>query len=180
MQGGKFTILPTGERLLSPSLDRSSPSKSLRQAKSIPEWLERWKWTHFITLAFNDPMVQSSTARDKLKGWCGRMNRLLVGPKWFRRPDEQLFMFAFFEKPGVHPHWHILLMLDDVDPAVRLAKEVRLPTAARMAWGALSVKGNTDVRRVDLRDGICRYVTKELRRDAQYQNFVVHDEFRAG
>jgi hypothetical protein len=68
------------------------------------DWLQRYQWTHFVTLALNDPGVGLDRARNILKGWDARMNRRLFGPKWHKKPDERLFAFYFFEKPETNPH----------------------------------------------------------------------------
>lgn len=142
-------------------------------------WLDRWRWTHFVTLATND---QGGRLRPQrlyyfLREWDARVNRRLFGPKWSRRPDQRLFAAYFLEKPAVNPHWHALIMLDDPDPAVRLRQARELRIEGMRAWRPLRQSGTFDIREVDLRRGVEKYVTKELGYMVQYEHFVAPRQF---
>jgi hypothetical protein len=142
-------------------------------------WLDRWRWTHFVTLATNDHRQNLSPdiLHRRLRGWDAAMNRRLFGQKWTRRPDERLFAAYFLEKPTVNPHWHGLIMLDHPDPRVRIKQAYRLRWEGGFAWRKLNPGGTIDVQEVNLREGIAKYVTKEVGHMIQYNFFVAPRAF---
>lgn len=152
--------------------------KRQRARDVLRERLARNRFSHFITLATNDPMVGTWRMRSLLKEWDARVNRFLVGPKWHKRPDERLLWFAFLEKPEANPHWHLLA---EVDPqlAEKPAAAARLEEFELQLgniWRSICATGSADV--APYRDeGAIFYATKEQTREDLLASFVSHLEF---
>lgn len=150
----------------------------LRQ--EISGWLQEHRVTHYITLTTHDQSLSIDGMRNRLRQWDARLNRALIGRNWQKRRDQRIWNFSFLESPGVNPHWHLLLRLDDTPVAGRVPDTQMLEDHARRAWAKLSPAGTVDVQEVngktDLR--LTNYVAKELGRMAQYSSFVLPDEFQ--
>ncbi|CAN0599652.1 unnamed protein product, partial [Laminaria digitata] len=115
-----------------------------------------------------------------LRQWDARVNHALRGRNWQERTDQRIWYHSFLESPGVNPHWHLLLRLDDTPVAGRVPDTQMLEDHARRAWARLSQAGTVDVQEItgktDLK--LTNYVVKELRSMAQYSSFVLPDEFQ--
>lgn len=150
---------------------------NFRTSAEIVPWLERWPWTHFVTLALNDPTASTARCRRLIKRWDARANRKLLGPKWLYKPDERLFAFYFLEKPNLNPHWHALVMLDERIPGRRAEQRRWLEESAECLWQTLKPSGTFNVKSIYARQGVCGYVAKELGYEVSYREFVVFREF---
>lgn len=148
--------------------------------KKISHWLQEQRFTHFITLTTHEHSLSIDGMRHRLREWDARVNRALIGRNWHKRRDQRIWFHAFLESPGVNPHWHILLRLDDTPVAGCIPDTQMLKDYARRAWARLSPAGTVDVQEItgktDLK--LTNYVAKELRHMAQYSSFVLPDEFR--
>lgn len=107
-------------------------------------------------------------------------NRALYGPKWQQHFDESTWWFAFLEKPGSNPHWHVLLRVVGrwgVDPSNQFA---RLADVARFSWLKIAPAGTIDIHLIPKRrqKKLTTYLAKELGGELQYSNFLTPDEFR--
>ena len=149
-----------------------------RERAGIIEMLERWHWTHFITLATND-MCSIERARRLVRSWDARMNRKMLGPKWTSKPDERLFAFYFPENPETNTHWHALVMLDSQLRGQWLKQHALLVEETQPIWRKLVPSGTSKVLFVtnDVRHRARRYVAKQIDDPLCYSNFVVPREF---
>lgn len=140
--------------------------------------LERWHWTHFITLAINDT-CSIERARRLARSWDARMNRKMLGPKWSSKPDERLFAFYFPENPETNTHWHALITLDAKSQDQWRAQHALLLEETQPIWRKLVPSGTSDVKLVtnNYRSRVCRYVAKQIDDPVCYSNFVVFREF---
>jgi hypothetical protein len=152
---------------------------------SIPEWLDRWHYDRFITLATNDPSlaIHSSNKsglermRRLLKEWDARVNRKVVGPKWSERPEDRTWGFYFLEKAGSNPHWHGLVQFFPPWPESREKYESEFDEWAPIYWKQLMPSGSVDIQNIADQRGINEYVCKSAGFAVSYENFVVPDEF---
>lgn len=163
-------------------MGHSGPPKLILDPKrrtraAIVAWLNQWTFTHFITLATNDPGLSVEQARRLVREWDARTNRALFGPKWRWKPDERLFGFYFLEKPASNPHWHGLIKLDHFDPELRAEHARLLLIKSELVWQKLKPSGSVDVKAVDNNIGVCKYVAKELGNEVSYSEFVLWNEF---
>lgn len=151
----------------------------IRLRDAVRDLLERYEFTHFITLATNSGNLRIQRMRQLLRQWDAEMNRAVVGPKWSKRPDERLLWFAFPEKLDLNPHWHLLMQADTKSAwsstgTVRRAERIALQAAK--SWRKLQPSGNADVREV-YSDGVLEYITKQTPSELHFENFVLWREF---
>lgn len=149
--------------------------------EAITEFLMEHRFTHFVTLTTHEPTLSDESMRSRLKQWDARVNRAIVGPKWCKHKDELIFFFAFLEAPGVNPHWHLLLRVDDSPLSTKKTDSLTLLSCSTSAWKRLSPAGTVDLQEIySMADKILvNYVGKQLRNMAQYNSFVTPDEFRS-
>lgn len=131
------------------------------------EFLKRYEFTHFVTLALNDPMATVNSAERVLSGWEARANRLLIGPKWARYLDRRIFAFYFLEKPNSNPHWHGLVMLDP-HPVIRAEQAFVMEMMGETLLKRVQRAGTFRISAIHDLDGIVRYTTKEIENDVSY------------
>jgi hypothetical protein len=148
-----------------------------RERDAMREFLAEKHFTHFITLAPNDPMLRPAGARRLLRGWDARMNRKLLGKRWRRKTNERLNWIAFLESPRANPHWHLLVqLLDGQEVGYEKARGETFSSRARVTWRELKPSGTFD--RKDIEDPYVKtYVTKQLADPDAWENFVVFWEF---
>ncbi len=137
-------------------------------------------WTHFVTLAPNKPYVSIDRVKRLLRAWDAEMNRAIVGSRWTRRPDERINWFAFLEKLGPNPHWHLSL---EILPHQVKKLETRVVGVDSLAitiercWRAVARGGTADTQPITNAGGAIDYATKQLRREENFANFVSSLEF---
>jgi hypothetical protein len=149
---------------------------SVRQREAIKDLLDRWSWTHFITLATNDPTLSVVHMRRLIKQWDARVNRTLNGPRWHRQPDTRLWAAYALENPNTNPHWHVLVMIDHPDPGKRAWQLEQLPEVALTKWIELVQTGTVDVQRINHKPGAIDYVAKQLINPLQYDELIFPGE----
>lgn len=148
-----------------------------RMRSELRRKLLDYRFTHFITLASNHQALGYSRMRDLLKMWDARVNRELNGPRWAKRPDERLVWFAFPEKLGVNPHWHLIVETDPcIETATRAERTQQLPLIGEKHWLQLVKQGSFDCQGVES-DGVIAYVTKMSAAKANFEKFIVFREF---
>lgn len=151
-----------------------------KQREDLAKWLNAFEYTHFITLTTHDATLTEHEMRHRLRRWDAMVNRDLYGRSWSRNRDELLWYFAFLEKPGVNPHWHILLRTigrwgespeNDIKKLFKSAGE---------KWKKICPSGNVDIKEISLnpRQKLTSYLAKELGGEIQYTSFLTPDEFR--
>ena len=126
------------------------------------ELLSTYEFTHFITLATNNPMVKQLRMRGMLKAFDAHLSRYVAGPKWQRHPMRP-FWFATLEKPDTHPHWHMLARIEKLpeDPEGLSSPQEHLELKIRVSWSKLCPTGSIAVR-PDPNIGAQHYITKDL------------------
>ncbi len=148
-----------------------------RERHAMREFLADTHFTHFITLALNDPMASVGRARRLLRDWDARMNRKLLGKRWHRKPDERMNWIAFLESPRDNPHWHLLVqLLDGQEAAYEATRGETFSSRARVIWRELSRSGTFDCQCIE-DGGVKTYVTKQLRNPETWENHVIFREF---
>lgn len=154
-------------------------NNSARIQRDAADWLgQKFKFSHFVTLAANDPMAGRKRMRRLVKNWDAHMNRHLYGPKWLKRYDELLFWFAFLEKPEANPHWHLLIEIPFADETTRNSLGAKIFEYAEPEWKRLISSGTVRTRAIYNRINIAEYVAKELGHELQYTELITPDEFR--
>jgi hypothetical protein len=156
----------------------------------IPEWLDTWEFTRFVTLATNDASMSGSSLptsklpygllRDRLREWDGRMNHVIAGKRWAERHADRMWAFYFLEKPDTNPHWRGLIRFFPIEGKTREYQEQIFDENAGPVWKRLVPAGTVDVQPVPVQRGVAAYVAKELGRPLQYEHFVTPDEFMRG
>lgn len=156
----------------------------------LPAWLDRWPFTRFVTLAFNDPNIAARgigsrrphpLLRERLRKWDAFLNRALVGHYWMKRPEDRMFAFYSLEKATVNPHWHGLVRFFEGGGRHTIAEqEAIFDKVAEANWRKLVPSGTVDVQPVHSQTGVARYIAKTLGYPLSYEYYVVPDEFDRG
>ena len=153
---------------------RESDRKKMRL--ELQNMLRRYDFTHFITLASNHQPLVYQRMRFLLKRWDARVNREINGPKWAARPDERLIWFAFPEKMGVNPHWHLVAQVDpEIEMPRRAERTKRLPSIGEKHWIKLVPQGSFDCQSIESPE-VIRYVTKMSADENHFKKFVLYRE----
>ncbi len=148
-----------------------------RERHAMREFLADTHFTHFITLALNDPMASVGRARRLLRDWDARMNRKLLGKRWHRKPDERMNWIAFLETPWDNPHWHLLVqLLDGQEAAYEETRGEEFFWCAERIWTELKPAGTLVAKDID-DPWVKNYVTKQLVDPLTWENFVIFREF---
>jgi hypothetical protein len=148
-----------------------------RLREEMRSFLDDKRFTHFISLALNDPMASVARARRLLREWDARTNRVMLGKRWRRKPDERMNWIAFLEAPRDNPHWHLLVqLLDGQEAAYEETRGETFSSRARVIWREVSRSGTLNYQIVE-DDGVKTYVTKQLANPETWENFVVFWEF---
>lgn len=102
-------------------------------------WLYDQNFTHIITFAFNRNTTLTS-GRSTLKNLHARLDRSLLGSKWFEKPKSERSMFiAYPEHMTSNLHYNMLLKVDptNIDKATKKIPQI---------WSNLVSSGSTDVK----------------------------------
>ena len=117
----------------------------------------------FLTLKFDFNTLNKLTLDQMtrtLREFDSRLNRKLLGPKWSKKPKQNVQWDAFAEKIDSHGHWHLLAK-------VELNKIGRFAVVAQEAWQSLlGVDKSDNDFKADVIYNICglaHYVTKEFK-----------------
>jgi hypothetical protein len=137
-------------------------------------WVKRQNFTHVVTLAFNRPTTLNA-GRASLRKFHARLDRALLGPKFFKKPKiERSFFYAFPEKINSNFHYNMLLRVnaDYVDKTTAIIAE---------KWSKVVISGSVDVKLVTNAydyDGLLHYQTKEQTYNrTSYQSYILSSEF---
>ena len=157
---------------------------------AIPTWLDNWKFSRFVTLAFNDSgagdarlpgsQLQGGFLRERLRKWDGQINGAILGRYWAERNADRIFAFYTVEKIGPNPHWHGLVRFFSEDPDEVRRQEQIFDREAGTLWKKLVPSGTTNVQVVDKQLGVANYIAKTLSYQLYFQSFIVPDEFQRG
>lgn len=158
-----------------PATSRSVPPQS-----AIPDWLDNWEFTRFVTLATNDSSLSGANYRQTLRRWDARMNHKLLGKHWAARHSDRMWAFYFLEKAETNPHWHGLIRFYTFQNKP-LAEQHRIfDENAGKVWKRLVPSGSVNVQAVTVQRGAADYVAKMLGYQVSYESFVTPDEFTRG
>lgn len=132
----------------------------------------------FVTLTPNSSEFTLRQLRSRLRKWDARVNRVALGKNGYKRIDDRIYWWAFPEKLGVNPHWHVLLRIGD---AARKGLQERHPLTTendllRSSWTKFVAGGTVDIQRIWSPRGI-KYATKRFDNPSSYENFVISKEF---
>src|SRR5215207_313323 len=136
------------------------PSRQVPAKQLIPDWLDSWEFSRFVTLATNDVSITGSSLptsklpygilRDRLREWDGRMNRQIVGKHWRKREADRMWAFYFLEKPDVNPHWHGLVRFFPIEGKSEAYQQAVFDENAGPTWKELVPSGTVDVQPVPM------------------------------
>jgi hypothetical protein len=123
------------------------PSRQVPAKQLIPDWLDSWEFSRFVTLATYDVSITGSSLptsklpygilRDRLREWDGRMNRQIVGKHWRKREADRMWAFYFLEKPDVNPHWHGLVRFFPIEGKSEAYQQAVFDENAGPTWKEL-------------------------------------------
>ena len=157
---------------------------------AIPEWLDNWRFTRFVTLATNDPGMGDArllgskqpygVLRDRLREWDGRMNHAILGKHWAQRDADRIWAVYFLEKPNSNPHWHGLVRFFPVDNRPEHQQQEIFDEHAERIWKKLVPSGTVNVQPITVQRGVIDYVAKLIPYPLSYEHFVTPDEFKRG
>jgi hypothetical protein len=105
------------------------------------------------------------------------MNRKVVGPNWWRRPEDRIWAFFFPEKLYTNPHWHGLIEFFPPYPDQLKEQMRRFDLWAENRWRAIAPGGTVNIQNIEDQDRVADYVSKQLGDVVSYENFVIPDEF---
>lgn len=153
-----------------------------RYRQALTDWLSAtYTFDLFVTLTTNSGDYSRERLRDVLREWDQRMNRKLFGPKWHNHQDELLWTFSMMEKPSLNAHWHLLIRRMDPDDSKWSEQVRKIRVFGPGLWQKLVPEGRADVKVIDRTpERLIDYVTKELGREIQYEDFITPDELRLG
>lgn len=142
-------------------------------AQNLP-WFLRQNFTHVITLAFNRQTTLNG-GRVSLKRFHARLDRALLGSRYFKRPQiERSFFYACPEHIASNLHYNLLLRVnaDQVSKTTDIVDDL---------WSKVVKSGSTDVQLVcDAYDygRWVGYLTKEQAYSAiSHENAILSNEF---
>jgi hypothetical protein len=112
--------------------------------RELPLWLGQWKFSRYVTLAFNDESAGAATLPgsslgqrflfERLRKWDAHINHLLLGKHWAERDADRTFVFFVLEKAEYNPHWHGLIRFFSDDPGEILRQERLFVYYSRQFW----------------------------------------------
>ena len=136
----------------------------------LGEHLSSYEFDYFVTLSFND-YHSVTVARDKVKAFQARMDRKLLGRKWYKKPTtDRLFFIAFPEHINSNFHYHLLLKFPKC-PIEIMAKHM-----IDCMWKDIVPKGSTNTQLIQ-NDGCIQYCLKEQYKSQNYGSFIISSEF---
>lgn len=137
-------------------------------------------YSHFTTLASNNPMMSTARIRERLSEWDKRMSKLIVGGRWYQRPAQRPHWIAFLENGGAGPHWHLLFQISRQLPKARAEHVSRLDLGYEVekAWTELVHSGSTNIQQINHFNGAIHYVTKNVSNQECLPEFVFAEDLR--
>lgn len=135
-------------------------------------WLSITPWDYFVTLNLNRPTTYP-VARKHFKNFCQRVDRKLVGPRYWKQSDERALIIALPEHIDSNLHLHCLMMCRGKHHVSRRqATNLILPS-----WKEVILSGTAQVQDIPEKYTLAQYVTKELSRKGQYEKVILSSEF---
>lgn len=145
---------------------------------AMRQWLGQMHFTHFVTLASNNPMSNVDLLRRQLGKWDARSNREFLGKRWRKKPDERLNWIAFPEGRDSSPHWHLLLQVLPGQIGEYQAKHPgrRFERMLKGNWERICKSGTCDVQKIETHR-VDYYVTKDSADYWNWSEFILFREF---
>lgn len=170
-----------------PAIDRKYLQILTERPALMTDWLRQWEFDRFVTLTFNRPgdgLAHTASAaarhmRSKLRDWDARMNRLLIGKEWQRRPDNRIFHFFAPEKIAVNPHWHGLVCFYGADAKERERQGKLFDQNIGAVWSRITPAGSVDVQPMNDDPNRISYVAKSLCLELNFEHCIFPDQFWA-
>jgi hypothetical protein len=170
---------------------REPPPRVVPEMRTeIPGWLDQWRFSRFVTLAFNDPTsadaripgssLKFGFLRERLRRWDAHMNHALLGKHWAERYADRMFAFYTLEKANVNPHWHGLVRFFSGSGISVSDQERVFDEQAEPCWKKLVRSGTVDVQPITSQQGVSNYVAKTLAYELSYEHYVIPDELMRG
>lgn len=142
---------------------------------------------YFITLTFTKRrMVKNNTniltevtkqhSRNLLNDWHKKIDKILLGRRFYKKPIEQRTKFrAFLEMEKGDLHYHLLVSVPD-------DKKVKFEQWADIAWRGLVSSGTIDIQELytdasPLRRSKTKYTIKDLWNGQAIMDFIFSEEF---
>jgi hypothetical protein len=137
---------------------------------AFANWLPTIEADWFITLNFNRP-ISIQGARSQLKGWLGRVDRSLLGRKWYQKPSsERTSGVATIENPDRNTHLHILLKFP---PKAAELSTSALLTSTCGTWNKLEPQGQFHYELIWSMAGVAKYTCKQFTRIDHLENCLI-------
>lgn len=128
---------------------------------ALIRWIEEFKPSLYVTFVFNSP-ISTRSAQDRLEEFHQRIDRVLLGPKWYQQGERRSQYVAFIEKATTNLHIHAVFHLPT-------GGDTKFVSAAPAKWKKLAAAGNLDIQQVTYAEGVANYITKEIRPDTSEQ-----------
>jgi len=145
-------------------------SKELRS--DFVHWLTSYPWHFFVTLNLNR-FSTPATARTHFKHLCQRIDRKLLGPRYYKRTEGRTLIIALPEHVHSNYHLHCLVLF-------RCKHEVKARKATQLflsSWKEVIQSGTAMVQDIPAKYTLAQYVTKELPKRGRYELVVLSSEF---
>jgi len=92
--------------------DQRLAADGLKLRKTFEDHLNTYHWDFFGTLTFNRD-ISIDNATKFIRIWEGKVNRLILGRRWNKKPKDQWCLFyAFFEHPKSNLHVHFVMKIN--------------------------------------------------------------------
>lgn len=144
-----------------------------RQRQQLIKFVLSREPTHHLVLCFNDT-VGIAYSRRTLGKFFQRLDRQLLGPRYWKYECRRADMVCFIEHLETNTHWHCL---GSLDPNFQ-GSDNRLECIVQEHWKTLSRPGKASldvITRTPKR--LASYVTKELGKPERYEAFALTSEF---
>jgi hypothetical protein len=135
-------------------------------------WLTSCPWHFFVTLDLNR-LSSRAAARTHFKHLCQRIDRKVLGPKYYKRTDRRTLIIALPEHVLSNYHFHCLVLF-------RCHHEINERKAAHLflsSWKEVIQSGTALVQDIPAKYTLAEYVTKELSKKGRYEEVLLSSEF---
>lgn len=137
--------------------------------QKMDSFLRDQNFTHFVTLSMND-YQNIEDVRRKVRELHSRIDRRLLGSKWYKKPkDQRTFFIGFHEHINSNHHVHLLMR-------VKPEFERYIEGIVGYEWCHLTEKGTVDIQSI-YSDGCVPYCLKEQYKSQNFESFIVSTEF---
>lgn len=147
---------------------------SAKRTQAMVQWFADNDYNYFVTLAFNQKSTSADYARNTLKRFSARLDRVLLGSDWCKKPcHERTAFFAYPEHMSSNFHYHLVMVVNEKD-------KQDIATVIDKCWQNLVYSGSTDVQCFtdhETPEKGVKYCLKDQIKNENYENFIVNSEF---